>query len=96
MCKKLSKQMMLSFLSVPAMVMLLSCSSQTPSSGKTETQAKVAEVTNGGAPLFCAIAKPLTWSPGDTPETILQIKQANCRGSALCSWGGAAEAASCK
>jgi hypothetical protein len=45
---------------------------------------------------FCLIAKPLTWSPKDTDETIASIKRFNCIGSALCAWGGAPEAATCK
>jgi hypothetical protein len=37
--------------------------------------------------LSCAVAKPIAWSARDTDETILQVKQHNAVGAALCGWG---------
>lgn len=42
-----------------------------------------------GAENFCAIAKPITWSSRDTPETVLEVKSHNAVGKRLCGWGGA-------
>lgn len=42
-----------------------------------------------GAGAFCAIAKPITWSSRDTPETVLEVKAHNAVGKRLCGWAGA-------
>jgi hypothetical protein len=35
---------------------------------------------------FCIVAKPILWSARDTDETILQAKEYNAAGAALCGW----------
>jgi hypothetical protein len=42
---------------------------------------------------FCVVAKPIAWSAHDSDETILQVKEHNAAGSALCGWAGLAGAA---
>ena len=37
-----------------------------------------------GASSFCAVAQPITWGIGDTPETILQIDRHNAAWIRLC------------
>ncbi len=39
-----------------------------------------------GAETFCAIAKPISWSPRDTDQTIREVKSHNATGVALCRW----------
>lgn len=42
-----------------------------------------------GAESFCSIARPITWSTRDTPETVLEVKAHNAVGKRLCNWAGA-------
>jgi hypothetical protein len=35
---------------------------------------------------FCKIAKPISWSKSDTDQTILEVKEHNAVGKALCGW----------
>lgn len=35
----------------------------------------------------CASFKPVYWSKADTPATVVQIKENNAAGVALCGWG---------
>jgi hypothetical protein len=39
-----------------------------------------------GAQSFCDIARPITWSTRDTPETVLEVKAHNAVGKRLCGW----------
>ena len=45
--------------------------------------------SNGGIDAhasFCAVAKPIAWSDRDTDETIVEVKEHNAVGAALCGW----------
>lgn len=36
----------------------------------------------------CGSFEPITWSAKDTPATVLQIKEHNAAGKAICGWKG--------
>ena len=58
---------------------LASCASPTPLSAPTSAPTSAPSE-------FCAIAKAITWSPKDTDQTILQVKEYNAVGVKLCGW----------
>lgn len=35
----------------------------------------------------CGSFQPITWSGKDTPATVLQVKEHNAAGKAICGWG---------
>lgn len=59
-------------------------------SGATESPA-VTETLGHAA--FCDVAEPIAWSGGDTPETIVQVKEHNAVGKELCGWGHQSQSA---
>lgn len=42
-----------------------------------------------GRAAFCDVARPISWSRNDTDQTILQVKEHNAVGQALCAWAKA-------
>jgi len=54
----------------------------TPMTGSAATEA--------GHASFCDVAKPIYWSKADSADTIVQAKEHNAVGKALCNWGAQA------
>lgn len=62
-----------------ALILLLGLTTSCATTGSVATEPRVVRE-------FCALAKPISWSSRDTPETIVEVKQHNAVGAKLCGW----------
>lgn len=66
--------------------LLMGCTGTTPTRDPDAGTVAVAEVKTSAWDGFCSVAKPISWSKRDTPETVLEVKQHNHLGAVHCGW----------